>query len=123
MKIENILCNDYKLDGKAIKQETDDMIDKCQHIINMRECIYLAKRRYVAEKRENERGYWSKMCKQFLQRYYVLIVYNAYLNDVIIKQNKTTDDIDYISWIKDKKLITSNIGTLTDGAIAKFNWD
>jgi len=42
-----------------------------------------------AEKREKERGYWIKMSKQFLERYYVLIVYNAYLNDIMIKQNKS----------------------------------
>ena len=35
----------------------------------------------------------------------------------------TYADIDYISWIEEKELITSNIGTLKDGALSKFNWD
>ena len=122
-KLVGILCDEYKLDGKKIKQETDDIINRCQHLTNMRECIYLAKRRYIAESRDNLKGYWVKMSKQFLQRYYVLIVFNAYLNDVILKQNKTTNDINYIQWINDKKLINENLGTLKDGALSKFNWD
>ena len=28
----NILTNEYKLDGEKIKTETDDIIDRCQHL-------------------------------------------------------------------------------------------
>eukprot|EP00484_Ammonia_sp_Unknown_P017329 CAMPEP_0197034490 /NCGR_PEP_ID=MMETSP1384-20130603/12596_1 /TAXON_ID=29189 /ORGANISM="Ammonia sp." /LENGTH=494 /DNA_ID=CAMNT_0042464431 /DNA_START=13 /DNA_END=1494 /DNA_ORIENTATION=- len=121
-KLVDILTDEYGLDGKRIKLDTDDIINRCQHLTNMRECIYLAKLRYIHEKRENERGYWQKMAKQFLQRYYVLIVFNAYLNDVLLKQKKTLNEVSYTQWIATKPAINENLGTLKQGDLSQFDW-
>eukprot|EP01083_Nonionella_stella_P310410 1102701_1 len=122
-QLVKILSDEYGLDGATIKAETDDIIDRCQHIQNMRKCVYLALRRFIHEVRQNERGYWKKIAKQYLQRYYVLIVFNAYLHDVMLKQKKGLDEIDYIQWISQKEVITNTMGTLKAGALAEFNWN
>ena len=89
----------------------------------MRECVYLSLLRYDNESREEQKPYWKQISKQYLQRYYVLLAFAAYLDDVIVKQNKTLSAVSYVDWIADKELIGNNIGTLTDGNLAKFNWD
>merc|ERR1712087_664806 len=122
-RLMNVLTNEYKLDGKKIKRETDDIIDRCQHLQNMRECVYLSLLRYENESREDARSFWKRISRQYLQRYYVLLCFNAYLEDVVVKQNKTLDAMSYADWIDGKDLITDNIGTLTEGNLAKFNWD
>jgi len=122
-KLVDILTKEYGIDGEQIKRETDDIIDRCQHLQNMRECVYLSLLRYENESREEQKPYWKRISRQYLQRYYVLLCFNAYLEDVIVKQNKTLDAVSYVDWIKDKQSINTNIGTLTDGNLAKFNWD
>jgi len=122
-KLMNILMNEYKLDGEKIKRETDDVIDRCQHLQNMRECVYLSLLRFENESREEQKPYWKQISRQYLQRYYVLLVFNAYLEDVVVKQNKSLDAVSYVDWIGEKRLITENIGTLTEGNLAEFNWD
>ena len=89
----------------------------------MRECVYLLLLRYENESREEQKPYWKQISKQYLQRYYVLLTFNAYLEDVIVKENKSLKEVSYVEWIADKELIQSNIGTLTEGNLAKFNWD
>eukprot|EP01084_Bolivina_argentea_P237745 399468_1 len=122
-KLVDLLVNEYGLDGNKIKNETDDIIDKCQHLQNMRECIYLSLLRYIYEERDNHKGYWKKISKQYLSRYYVLIVFNAYLNDVVVKQKKQLGEVTYVEWINDKPLIYGTMGSLKNGALAEFSWN
>merc|ERR1712228_847972 len=77
-----LLMNKYKLNAMQIKKDLDDIIDRCQHLQNMRECVYLLMLRYKNEARVEQREYWLKLSRQYLQRYAVLLVFNAYLNDV-----------------------------------------
>ena len=85
--------------------------------------MYLSLLRYENESREEQKPYWKQISRQYLERYYVLLVFNAYLEDVVVKQNKSLDAVSYVDWIGQKELITNNIGTLTEGNLAEFNWD
>eukprot|EP00483_Globobulimina_turgida_P006523 UN06533 len=88
IKLVNIFKSEYGLNGDAIKKETDDIIDRCQHLQNMMECIYLSLLTYVNESRQIQKEYWKKISRQYLRRYYVLIAFNAYLHDVVNKTKK-----------------------------------
>ena len=85
--------------------------------------MYLSLLRYENESREEQKPYWKQISRQYLERYYVLLVFNAYLEDVVVKQNKSLDVVSYVDWIGQKELITDNIGTLTEGNLAEFTWD
>merc|ERR1712154_234947 len=111
-QLMKLLTDEYGLNAMQIKKECDDIIDRCQHLQNMRECVYLLLLRYKNEARVEKKGYWLQTAKQYLERYAVLFLFNAYLNDVVVEQKKTLNEISYIEWIKDKKAIQDTLGTL-----------
>ena len=113
-----VLQNEYKMDAKRIKAETDDIIDRCQHLQNMRECVYLVRLRYEHEARDEMKPYWLRIARQYLHRYYVLLVFNAYLHHVVVVRGETLDKIDFITWMADKKMIDGDMAKLSD-----FMWD
>ena len=49
-----LLTKKYNLNGKLIKKETDDIIDACQHLQNLRRCIFSTKLRYSYEMIESD---------------------------------------------------------------------
>jgi hypothetical protein len=67
-------------DGARIKQQTDCVIDHCDHVQNLRTCIYETKSRaqtaLPSRRHEMERRWIN-----YLIRYFFLITFNAYFRD------------------------------------------
>jgi len=68
-------------DGELIKAEVDDATDRCPHMQNLRECIHYTKEMYDKET-EERRKFWKRMAINFIERYYYLILFNAYLREI-----------------------------------------
>eukprot|EP01136_Pigoraptor_vietnamica_P000681 Opistho-1_new@26297 len=75
----------YVLDnGNMIKQEVDEVIDLCSHMQNLRTAIQECKEAAEKDNKVEGRGpaFWYHRGNAYLQRYWFLIVFNAYLHYV-----------------------------------------
>ncbi|ETO31707.1 hypothetical protein RFI_05413 [Reticulomyxa filosa] len=111
-KLLDVLTNKYHLDGHKIKTEVDDIIDRNQHLQNMRVCIYSTKLWYDRET-PDRRSYWKELSEHFLERYLVLISFNAYLHEAIKDEFRSK----YSEWVRKHPDV---LDVLT---IKSFNWD
>jgi len=68
-------------DGELIKAEVDDAIDRCPHMQNLRECIQYTKEMYDKET-DDRRKFWKRMAINFIERYFYLVLFNAYLREI-----------------------------------------
>ncbi|XP_032236615.2 paladin isoform X3 [Nematostella vectensis] len=73
--------------GSQVKQEVDAVIDVCSDVMNIRLGICECKRKlgeikedYVIEG-QNARDYWIRRGLSYLERYFFLILFNAYLHE------------------------------------------
>ncbi|ETO31327.1 hypothetical protein RFI_05794 [Reticulomyxa filosa] len=134
-----ILTQTYHLNGQALKKELDDIIDRCQHLQNLRDCIYFTKLWFdfesKSETHSNSSGtahetkrsaYWKKLSLNFLERYFVLICFNAYLHlQTAFDSNKQELFLKstYSQWFQSCHDIIKCLGTYSDGPLSRFNWD
>ncbi|ETO13244.1 hypothetical protein RFI_24133 [Reticulomyxa filosa] len=138
-KLVETLTNNYKLDGEKIKSEVDDIINRNQHLQNMRVCIYSTKLWYVFicfliyffyflpittqkiiiaivrydRETMERRAYWKEISGYFLERYLVLIAFNAYLHE----SAKNDFNTKYSEWIQ------SHADLLNILTVKSFDWD
>ena len=61
----------------------------------------------------------------YLERYFVVICFNAYLHDVIGNNGavEKLKNVTYSQWIQERQDITNTMGTLDSGPLSKFSWD
>ena len=66
-------------DGELVKAQVDQAIDECAALQNLRTAI--ADCRVCAEKKAEGRSteFWEKRGRNYLERYWWLILFNAYL--------------------------------------------
>jgi len=79
-------------DGEAIKQQVDDAIDYCAHFQNLRNAILECK---VKVDSGEDVQKFLKRGLNYLERYWWLIVFNAYLNEQAPKYKKK-----FSNWMK-----------------------
>eukprot|EP01114_Cavostelium_apophysatum_P013555 TRINITY_DN3308_c0_g1_i1.p1 TRINITY_DN3308_c0_g1~~TRINITY_DN3308_c0_g1_i1.p1 ORF type:complete len:477 (-),score=140.48 TRINITY_DN3308_c0_g1_i1:41-1471(-) len=82
------------VNGKFIKWQVDQAIDRCAHFQNLRVAINECKEK--VDKNENT-AYNLKRGLNYLERYWWLIVFNAYLNEEAPLYKKK-----FVSWMKGK---------------------
>lgn len=73
--------------GRLIKQEVDSVIDICSDVMNLRSVIYVCKQKLEEIKDDykieghSAREYWLRRGLSALERYFFLILFNAYLHE------------------------------------------
>eukprot|EP01006_Ploeotia_vitrea_P062648 TRINITY_DN84179_c0_g1_i1.p2 TRINITY_DN84179_c0_g1~~TRINITY_DN84179_c0_g1_i1.p2 ORF type:complete len:658 (-),score=411.56 TRINITY_DN84179_c0_g1_i1:43-2016(-) len=104
--------------GAAIKNEVDDVITRAEHIQNLRGVIWYTKTMFDKETPER-RGFWREMAVNFVERYFNLILFNAYVHAV------KDDDFEpsYADWLAEHKDYVAILGSRDEGALKDFNWE
>lgn len=100
LRLVSVLTN-----GKANKQRIDDVIDACAILQNLRSAIYDYKVKAETEsnpKHLRESAYQT--AKNYLVRYFYLIVFNEFL---IEQQNATKKWQTFEEWLKERSEITN----------------
>jgi len=104
--------------GKKAKSLVDDAIDRAHHLQNLREVILYTKEMYDKET-EERRKFWKRMSVNFIERYFYLVLFGAYLFE-----GKADDyEKSFKDWVvenNDKYL--SILGTRDEGALKDFHW-
>eukprot|EP00301_Raphidiophrys_heterophryoidea_P016232 c2578_g1_i1.p1 GENE.c2578_g1_i1~~c2578_g1_i1.p1 ORF type:complete len:412 (-),score=65.73 c2578_g1_i1:161-1279(-) len=79
-------------DMPAAKQRLDEAIDLCGPPVglqNLRECIMWTKEKFDAEP-EEKKPFWSRMSRNFIQRYITLICFSLYVGTEVKSRFSTT---------------------------------
>ncbi|CAO3609264.1 unnamed protein product [Cunninghamella echinulata] len=98
--------------GKLAKKLTDQAVDMCDHMQNLRKAIYDLKLRMdAAEPGSSKWQIASEGASNYLVRYFYLIVFANYLLESVDQENKTPS-IEYDSYHVVPK--TSNVSSATD---------
>eukprot|EP00164_Ancoracysta_twista_P007021 GFYU01009889.1.p1 GENE.GFYU01009889.1~~GFYU01009889.1.p1 ORF type:complete len:470 (-),score=108.31 GFYU01009889.1:116-1525(-) len=100
-------------DGVNIKAHTDHIIDDCSKMQNLRECIMWTKERYEVEP-TGHRQFWARMSVNFIERYFFLITYNAYLRQTKDDRFRET----FHEWLDERMELQAMI----DEAMESFEW-
>jgi len=68
-------------DGELVKAQVDEAIDACEAMQNLRSAICECQKKQVAAASTDKQGpeFWQKRGLNYLERYWWLIVFNAYL--------------------------------------------
>ncbi len=88
----------------------DQAIDACDHLQNLRECIYDCKMRaegIIPDARPNE--FWMKRGLNYLERYLRLIIFGQYLQDQVPLRFESS----YSIWLKRRWGISRLIRNMT----------
>jgi hypothetical protein len=104
--------------GLQIKNELDDAIDRASHLQNLRLCIEHAKTMYDKET-VDRRQFWKNMSVNFIERYFYLIAFNAYLHEA----SKNEFNVTFEQWHKDHADLFAILGTRDSGALSTFDWN
>jgi len=104
-------------DGVHVKRDVDKAIDAAHHMQNLRECIWYTKEMYDKETPERQK-FWKRMAVNFIERYFFLICFQAYLRESIA----TEFDTSFAQWCADHSQLLAILGTRESGALANFEW-
>ena len=83
--------------GKNSKAALDSVLDACSAMQHLREAIASYRTRLLFETNEMRRQSLLQVCLEYLERYYVLAVFTAYLDDPAFAP-KTENHIPFTSW-------------------------
>lgn len=106
--------------AKEAKVILDHIIDLCgtepkgTGLQNLRDCIMWTKEKYDAEP-EAKKGFWSQMAKNFIERYFFLIVFATY---AIASAKNGCFKTSFVSFMDEQKELRSMIS----GAMQSFAW-
>lgn len=106
-------------DGAVLKAQVDDAVDRCSAIQHMRESILYTHEMCSKETDQERKDYWSNMARDFLERYFFLLAFNAYLKETAAQEWNLT----FAQWHKDHPEIFSLLGTKESGPLAQFAWE
>merc|ERR550532_3978102 len=113
------------LASNAMKKEIDYVIDACDHMQNLRKCIWETKVQYEKElsnpdKEAGERraSFWKKLGVNFIERYFYLILFNVYCTEQVSHGFPVT----FVDWCGEKKSLIDILGTREKGPLSTFNW-
>lgn len=84
--------------GRSAKLALDLILDACAAMQNLREAIATYRSRIFQEPNEMRRQSLLQVCLEYLDRYYSLIVFSAYLDDPGFAFG-TTDHVPFSQWV------------------------
>ena len=87
--------------GKSAKMALDLILDACAAMQNLREAIATYRKRVFLEPNEIRRQSLLQVCLEYLDRYYSLIVFAAYLDDPGFAFG-TKSHVPFSRWVKDR---------------------
>ena len=87
--------------GKSAKMALDLILDACAAMQNLREAIATYRKRVFLEPNEIRRQSLLQVCLEYLDRYYSLIVFAAYLDDPGFAFS-TKSHVPFSRWVKDR---------------------
>ncbi|XP_068744690.1 paladin-like isoform X1 [Montipora capricornis] len=115
----------YLPNGKRIKHEVDSIIDICSEVMNLRSIIYECKQK-LEEIRDDYKiegqsagEYWLKRGLSALERYFFLILFNAYLHEQFPLMFSQT----FRKWMKQRPWLyrmLSRIDIMEKGVTSEF---
>ncbi|XP_075239929.1 paladin-like isoform X2 [Convolutriloba macropyga] len=122
-QIINNLCS--ALSSKTMKAEMDFVLDACDHMQNLRKCIWETKVQYDKEmsnpdKEAGERRatFWKKLGVNFIERYFYLILFNVYCTEQVPQSFK----VSFVDWCGEKQDLIEILGTREKGPLSTFDW-
>jgi len=80
---------------------------------------------------EDRRQFWKRMGINFVERYFYLVLFHAYLRDVIRESSKASTaespvkiptDVTFSKWHDDRPQLYQILGTREKGALSEFSW-
>lgn len=105
-------------EGQAVKDMVDESINLCSHMQNLRDCIHYTQEMYNKET-EERRVFWKRMSVNFVERYFFLVLFAAYL-----KEAAGSDfSVSFEKWVQDHPELVSILGTRESGGLSTFHWD
>ncbi|XP_063723580.1 paladin-like [Symsagittifera roscoffensis] len=111
--------------GKTMKAEMDFIIDACDHMQNLRKCIWETKVNHDKElaKADKEAGarraaFWAKLGVNFIERYFYLILFNVYCTEQVSQDFK----VKFADWCEQRQDLVKILGTRESGPLSTFNW-
>lgn len=87
--------------GKSAKMALDLILDACAAMQNLREAIATYRKRVFLEPNEIRRQSLLQVCLEYLDRYYSLIVFAAYLDDPGFAFG-SNNHVPFSRWVKDR---------------------
>ena len=120
--------------GDQIKAEVDDAVDRCKAMQSLREIIFFAKEMHDNEAASVEstdtpavqdasgarRAFWRDSAQNYLQRYAMLLVFQAYVKANIESEYENQS---FSQFCKEKQeVIDTIIGSKTQGPLKDFRW-
>ena len=87
--------------GRSAKLALDLILDACAAMQNLREAIATYRSRIFQEPNEMRRQSLLQVCLEYLDRYYSLIVFSAYLDDPGFAFG-TKSHVSFSQWVKDR---------------------
>jgi len=103
--------------GDLIKAEVDDAIDRCKQMQNLRECVHYTKEMFDKET-PDRRAFWKRMSVNFIERYFMLILFPTYLK----AEAETEFATPFTVWVSKNKQHLDHLGTRESGYLASFDW-
>ena len=87
--------------GRSAKVALDLILDACSAMQNLREAIATYRNRIFQEPNEMRRQSLLQVCLEYLDRYYSLIVFSAYLDDPAFAFGREAH-IEFSKWVQDR---------------------
>eukprot|EP00126_Sphaerothecum_destruens_P005326 Sdes_comp18701_c0_seq1m9001 len=96
--------------GQQIKNEVDEIIDGAEHMQNMRTAICDCKNASLTNSGEEGRdaSFWLRRGTNYLQRYWSLIAFNAYLH-----QQENPFAMSYTEWRRERWQLTRMLNMIS----------
>lgn len=88
--------------GRAAKNSLDLVLDACAAMQNLREAIATYRTRLFLEPNEMRRQSILQVCLEYLERYYVLVEFAAYLDDPEFSPDNPANNVSFAEW-RDKR--------------------
>eukprot|EP01029_Cantina_marsupialis_P020045 TRINITY_DN4670_c0_g2_i2.p1 TRINITY_DN4670_c0_g2~~TRINITY_DN4670_c0_g2_i2.p1 ORF type:complete len:475 (-),score=135.98 TRINITY_DN4670_c0_g2_i2:223-1647(-) len=97
-------------DGDLIKQQVDDSIDECDHLLNIREVIFKTKAKFdTLSDEHHQRPFLIKRAHNYLRRYFMIIVLGIYARE----QAAANYGIAFSQWMSEKWSLKRTIKMLS----------